>query len=122
MHARPATDDEPRDAPRTDARPPVEETVRTETLLLRNYDPHAAYDLSVAVGDETPPAFAARYHLRPGQIETVSGVLASGEYEVTVELHGHREKTAACRVGSAPEDTIHVEVGNGIVSVTQGLF
>ena len=97
--------------------------LESETVFLRNYDPYRAYDLELAVHDEAgAEVFGGRYYFLPGQIESVRGALEPGEYEVTAVLDNRREKTVACTVDDAPEHTIHVEVGNGIVSVTQGLF
>jgi len=97
--------------------------LESETVFLRNYDPYRAYDLELAVHDESgTEVFGGRYYFQPGQIESVRGALEPGEYEVTVVLDNRREKTVRCTVDEAPEHTIHVEVGNGIVSVTEGLF
>jgi hypothetical protein len=98
------------------------ESVHSENLFIRNYDPYEAYDLTVSVSDTEAPVFEERYFFQPGQIETVRGVLVPGEYEVTVELDNRRRKTATCRVGDSPHQTIHVEMGNGIVSLTEGLY
>lgn len=102
---------------------PNPEAVRSENLFVRNYDPYSAYDLDVIVRDEDEATvFEARYHFRPGQIQSVCGVLAPGEYEVTVVLDRDRRKTMTCRVGPDPEHTIHVEIGNGLASLTEGLY
>lgn len=98
------------------------DSVHSENLFIRNYDPYEAYDLTVAVSDAEGSVFEERYFFQPGQIETVRGVLVPGEYEVTVELDNRRRKTATCRVGHSPHQTIHVEMGNGIVSLTEGLY
>jgi len=95
----------------------------SEDLFVRNYDPYRRYDvtLSVSAADGTP-AFEERYSFRPGQVAGERDVLPPGTYEVTVALGGCRRKRATCRVGPSPEHTIHVELGNGIVSVTEGLY
>lgn len=97
--------------------------VRSEDIFVRNYDPYWGYDLSIVVRDaDGQPVFQREYFFRPGQIESVHGRLDPGAYEVTVELDGRREKTVSCRVGPDTAETIHVEIGNGLVSVTEGLF
>jgi len=97
--------------------------LESETIFLRNYDPYRAYDLELAVNDESgTEVFGGRYYFQPGQIESIRGALEPGEYEVTVVLDDRREKTVSCTVDDEPEHTIHVEIGNGIVSVTEGLF
>jgi hypothetical protein len=97
--------------------------VRTEDIYLRNYDPYQAYDLALTVTDpDGRTAFEKTYHFRPGQHESVEGVLPPGEYEVTTELDNRNRNTVDCRVGPSAEETIHIELGNGIASITEGLF
>lgn len=113
--SRPATVDSP---PPGEAAP-----VTAENLLCRNYDPFRRQSLTIDVVDgDGRPRFTARYSLRPGQVESVAGVLPPGTYEVTVGLRGGRRKTRQIRVGPAPEHTIHVEVGDGTLSLTEGLY
>jgi hypothetical protein len=52
----------------------------------------------------------------------VRGALQPGTYEVTVGLGSRQRKTRSIRVGPAPEHTIHVEVGRGVISLTEGLY
>ncbi|MEF8775470.1 MAG: hypothetical protein V5A43_03075 [Haloarculaceae archaeon] len=113
-----------RNAPEEDSATGHEvESVESETIFLRNYDPYRAYDLEVSVVDGSgTEVFGGRYYFQPGQIESVRGGLDPGDYEVTVELDNRREKTVECTVDDAPEHTIHVEIGNGIASVTEGLY
>lgn len=114
------TTDDRESLPDHPARP---DAVRSENLFLRNYDPYSAYDVDVSVrDDENEVVFEERYHFRPGQIQSVCGVLEAGEYEVTVVLDRRRRKTRTCEVGPGPEHTIHVEIGNGLASLTEGLY
>lgn len=99
------------------------ETVRSENVFIRNYDPYASYAVAVTVVDGSGETrFAESYTFRPGQIESVHGVLEPGLYDVTVELGSHRTKTRQVTVAPDPDHTIHVEVGNGVLSVTEGLY
>ncbi|WP_159901924.1 hypothetical protein [Salinirussus salinus] len=98
-------------------------SVDTEDVHLRNYDPFSEYDLTVTVSDESGRrVFRRRYYFQPGEVESERGLLEPGTYEVTVELDNRRRETATCRVGPDPDRTVHVELGNGTVSVTEGLY
>ena len=98
-------------------------SVDTEDVYLRNYDPFSEYDLTVTVTDESGDlVFRQRYYFQPGEVESERDLLEPGTYEVTVELDNRRRETATCRVGPDPEQTVHVELGNGTVSVTEGLY
>jgi len=106
-------------AGRQSARAPVD----TEDVYLRNYDPFCEYDLTVAVTDrDGQPVFRRRYYFQPGEVKSERDLLEPGTYEVTVELDNRRRETATCRVGPDPERTVHVELGNGTVSLTEGLY
>ena len=101
----------------------VSATVDTEDMHLRNYDPFCEYDLTVTVSDESGRrVFQRRYYFRPGEVESERDLLEPGTYEVTVELDNRRRETTTCRVGPDPDRTVHVELGNGTVSVTEGLY
>jgi hypothetical protein len=120
METRDPPDASAASAPGSDPQPPL---VRTENVFCRNYDPYRRYHLRLAVADpDGEQRFAERYSFRPGQVESVSGVLEAGTYEVTVGLGSRQTKTRSVRVGPAPEHTIHVEVGNGVLSLTEGLY
>ncbi len=98
-------------------------SVDTEDVHLRNYDPFCEYDLTMTVTDERGDlVFRRRYYFQPGEVESERDLLEPGTYEVTVELDNRRRETATCRVGPDPEQTVHVELGNGTVSVTEGLY
>lgn len=95
---------------------------RTENIHIRNFDVNRAYDLTVRVRDDGEIVFASRYYLTPGKTEHELDRLRPGEYDVVVELDSHRRETARCAIGSSPDATALVEVGNGTVSVTEGLY
>lgn len=95
---------------------------RSEDLHLRSYAHEWAYDVAIEV--VTPDgdlAFAADYYLRPGDTESEVDALPAGKYEIRATLDNGTRKTAACRIGSDPDRTAVIEVGNGVLSLTEGL-
>lgn len=102
---------------------PASASVDTEDVYLRNYDPFCEYDLTVTITDASGESvFRQRYYFQPGEVKSERDLLPAGTYEVTVELDNRRRETATCRVGPDPDRTVHVELGNGTVSVTEGLY
>ncbi|MFT4922861.1 MAG: hypothetical protein ACI8XM_002080 [Haloarculaceae archaeon] len=96
---------------------------QTEDVHVRNYDVRRTYDLVVSVESESGTReFDRRYTLRPGQCRSLVDVLSAGTYDVTVALDPVSQQTRKCAIGPAPDDTALVEVGNGIVSISQGLY
>jgi hypothetical protein len=96
--------------------------LRSEDVFIRNFDTQRSYDLTVRIRDAEGIVFANRYYLTPGRTEHETDRLTAGKYEVIVELDGRRRRQQTCRIGSAVEDTVLVEIGNGTVSITQGLY
>ncbi|GGJ00183.1 hypothetical protein GCM10008995_07530 [Halobellus salinus] len=95
---------------------------RSEDLHLRSYAHEWAYDVAVeVVSPDGDVAFAADYYLQPGDAESVIDALPAGEYEVRATLDNDTHRTATCRIGADPDRTAVIEVGNGIVSLTEGL-
>jgi hypothetical protein len=95
---------------------------RSEEIHVRNFDFQRGYDLRVEVRDDRGLAFANRYHLTPGKTVSEIDQLPPGEYEVRVELDGRRQRTIRCEIDGTPDRTALIEVGNGTVSVTEGLY
>lgn len=95
----------------------------SEDVFVRNYDFERTYRLTLFLeavdGSDT---YERSYHLRPGQAVSELGVVDAGEYRVRVELDGARRAFDRCSVGPSPAETILVEVGNGVVSVSEGLY
>jgi hypothetical protein len=123
---------------------------RSEQLCLRNYDEHRSYRIRISVSRPDAPSrdgatapngvtdaddcqYEAMYELAPGEVTTEMEVVPPGRYDVTVAgtadpASDRRdagptpvEAAAACNVGAEPPQTVVVEVGNGVVSVTEGL-
>lgn len=113
------------------------ETVQTrcEQLHLRNYDESRRYRLTVSVSQpNSGHEYEATYELGPGDVESELEVVPPGRYQVHVsgsfrptgeESHngttGSDEETADCNVGDRPPQTVVVECGNGVISVSEGL-
>lgn len=102
-----------------DERPPAE----FEAVHVRNYDVADAHTVSLAITDtDGARVFSRRYHLRPGQAESEQGVLAPGTYDVVVHADGLDRASKRVELGTHPEETALVELGNGITSVSQGVY
>lgn len=97
-------------------------TSSSEDLFVRNYDVERTYNLELTATHRCDDDQLERqYTLQPGQVIAELGVLAPGEYELTVEI-AHTDAVSSCTVGPTPDETAVVEVGNGTVSVSQGLY
>jgi hypothetical protein len=112
------------------------EEIRTRCgqLHLRNYDESRQYRLTVSVRQPNGgPKYEATYELAPSDVASELEIVPPGRYEVHVsgsfrpvdgESHhtaGRDEETANCNVGDRPPQTVVVECGNGIVTVSEGL-
>jgi hypothetical protein len=108
---------------------------RCEQLHLRNYDESRQYRLTVSVRQPNGgPEYEATYELAPSDVGSELEIVPPGRYEVHVsgsfrpvgeQSHhaaGRDEATASCNVGDRPPQTVVVECGNGVVTVSEGLF
>lgn len=94
----------------------------TESFHLRSYDHRRGYDLEVEVESLNGEAgFERRYYLQPGQTVSELDAVPSGAYEVRATMDNCVRRHLACRIDSAPEHTVVIEVGNGALSLTEGL-
>jgi len=103
--------------------PPVTatETAATDELFhIRNYDIETSHTVWIHVGEGEQRLETTR-RLRPGETRTVAEAIPPGEYDIEVGIDGLRRTVGRCRVGPDPERTALVEVGNGVVSVTEGV-
>ena len=94
----------------------------TEDLLIRNHDFQWGYDVEVEVRDEDGPVHEARYYLQSGGTRSEGALLPAGVYHVRVVLDNDRTGSARCHVDDAGDAGILVELGNGAVSVHDGLY
>jgi hypothetical protein len=97
-------------------------TAQTEDLHVRSYAHEWAYDVAVEVSTlDGDVVFDADYYLQPGDAESELDALPPGKYEIRATLDNETRETAQCRIGDAPEQTAVIEVGNGVLSLTEGL-
>lgn len=98
------------------------ELVGSEDLHLRNYDRQWGYDISLeVVGEDGEDVYEQSYYLQPGQVVSERDVLPAGEYEVRATMDNLRETALECRIDADPEHTVVIEVGNGALSLTEGM-
>lgn len=99
-----------------------QEALPSEQIHIRSYDHHWAYDLDVVVVTEDGDlVFHDHYYLQPGHTESVAEGIPAGDYEVRVTLDNSYRETVQCRLDTSPEHTALIEVGNGVLSLTEGL-
>jgi hypothetical protein len=96
-------------------------------LQLRNYD-DTSYAVELVVRDDDGVVCTREYDLAPGECRAERDVLDPGVYEVEATLVGpetrvvrRKRDVAICRVGDRPTETGSVEVGNHVVTVTEGI-
>ena len=95
---------------------------RSEALHVRSYAHERAHTVVVeAVTPDGDVAFETEYYLHPGDAESEVDALPTGRYEVRATLDGDKRETAICRIGADPGRTAVIEVGNGVLSLTEGL-
>lgn len=96
--------------------------VATEDLHLRNYDADRAYAPTLVVTTPDGEEVLRRtYHLPPGRSRSERDRLPPGEYVVRGRLDGRHADRARCRVDDDPDATVLVELGNGVVAVSEGV-
>jgi hypothetical protein len=96
--------------------------VSEETLVLRNYDSETTHEVTVELRDaDDDVAFQQTYTLTPQAVTSVETRLPRAVYRVAVRLNDVERSSADCLIGSGPSETALVEVGNGLVSVTEGV-
>lgn len=96
-----------------------EPTPTTAELCLRNHDAERTYELAVAaVNLDNPTQYQRAYTLQPGDIQRERGLFLPGTYNLAVTLDGGNREAVTCRLSEHPADTVLVECGNGVLSVT----
>jgi hypothetical protein len=94
-----------------------------EDILIRNYDHRSGYDLHLTVithPDNT--TFQKRYYLPPGAVVSECDLLPSIDCKITAVLDDVQEASRHCRIDSSPDHTAVIEIGNGTLSLTEGLY
>jgi len=92
-----------------------------EEVHIRNYDTRKAHSLWIRVVEDGDVAFERTYRLRPGETESELDGLAEGTYDVEVELDGLRRRVGRCRIGEGSDRAVLIEIGNGTVTVSEGV-
>lgn len=118
--------------PDTKAPPTTDRTelsVTDESIVLRNYDDTATHTVTVRLrGVNEAVAFERTYELAPGRTRSIRTRLPRGVY--TAEARREHEPTLTgdpadsepVLVGSGPNETALVELGNGLVGVSEGVI
>ena len=92
---------------------------RVEDVRIRNYDPRP-HQLSLRVTGPDGPALDETYELTPEVTVSLLDELDEGHYEVEAVMDETSTATASCEVAADPAGTILVEMGNGVVAVSNG--
>jgi hypothetical protein len=96
--------------------------VSEECLTIRNYDSQVDHQVTVRFYDaDDDIRFKGSYTLPPLDLVSVSQRLDRAVYRVEVEVEGETTVDAECLIGSGPNETALVEIGNGLLSVTEGV-
>lgn len=95
---------------------------RSEDLHVRNLDASRSYELMIIVRTVEEPVITTRYQLSPGKRVSEFEQLPPGTYTVVAELRNKRRSAARCEIDDSPSGGALVEVGNGAVAVTDGLY
>lgn len=96
---------------------------RSEDILIRNYDHQSGYDLHlVVVTNAGSTVLQNRYYIQPGETVSECDLLSSANYGVTVTLDSTQETSGHCRIDSSPDHTAVIEIGNGALNLTEGLY
>jgi hypothetical protein len=94
----------------------------SEAVHVRSYDHEWAYDLHVEIATlDGDVVFQQRYYLQPGASRSEVGILPNGEYEIQATLDNEHRESEQCRIDATTDGTVVVEIGNGVLSLTQGL-
>lgn len=103
--------------PSTDDEQPY---VSDESLVLRSYDGDETRTVTVRLlaGDDV--VSERTYALPPLSVVSVPLRLDRAVYRVDARLDAAHDDSAECLIGSAPTETAFVEVGNGLVCVSEG--
>jgi hypothetical protein len=95
-------------------------SARREDLHIRNLDLKRGYNLRVEVRDGES-VFTREYRLGPGERHSELDQLAPGTYTVVASLGDGRRRATRCTINDRPARAALIEIGNGTVSVTDGL-
>jgi hypothetical protein len=98
-------------------------STESEDIHIRNYDTNDPHRIKVALRDKNgQQVFENKYVVRPQGIKSVSDAFKPGTYVISVQCDDIHEEQLEIDIGTQPEKTAVIELGNGILSITQGLF
>jgi hypothetical protein len=101
----------------------TKQIVSEESLVIRNYDASEPHDVRVQfLTIEGNVAFRRSMRIPAMETVTVRTRLRRAVYRVETELDEQSTDSAECLIGSGVDETALVEVGNGCVSVVEGLL
>jgi hypothetical protein len=94
-----------------------------EILVVRNYDQTERYEITVTFTDSADEVVVERA-LTVGPLETlcVRTSLERGLYRVEIETERGASGSASCVVGGNANECGLVEIGNGVLSVSDGYW
>jgi hypothetical protein len=96
---------------------------RSEDVHIRNYDAQQEHGITIEVRTpENDVVLTKQYHLQPGETRSELDLLPNGEYELRVALDDGTVDALQCRIGDSADQTAVVELGNGVVAVTEGVY
>lgn len=97
-------------------------SVSEECLVVRNYDGKTSHEVTVRFLDATDSiAFRTTHTLSPLGAITVSERIDRAVYRVEVAVDATQTGTAECLIGNHPTETALVEIGNGLLSISEGI-
>jgi hypothetical protein len=125
LHAHPVDADATRTASVTEA---LAAAPRTD-CQLHNYDDRP-YTVVLVARDDDGVAFERRYDLEPGESRAERGTISPGEYDVCATVIADecdaapvdKRDSVTCHVGTDPAETVRVELGNHVVTVSEGVY
>ncbi|WP_324760935.1 hypothetical protein [Haloarcula montana] len=94
-----------------------------ETLVARNYDHTERRKITVGFTDSDGDGVIERT-LAVGPLETVSirTSLERGEYQIEAETERGASDRAVCVIGEHANECGLIEIGNGIISISDGYW
>ncbi|WP_147435633.1 hypothetical protein [Halobellus sp. Atlit-38R] len=96
--------------------------LNTEDIHIRSYGQHTASDLAVEVTTASGDVvFESQYTIKPGAMKSEVNTLPPGKYTVRAALNSECQETCCCHIDAAPDHTAVIEIGNGVLSLTEGL-
>lgn len=99
-----------------------QQSVPSEDILLRNYDLATAHRVWVTIKTEGECIFETSYRLSPGESRSIADVVQAGEYDIEVQIDNLNPQSSCCQISNDLTETIHIEMGNGAISITNSIY